>query len=293
MFSRVGKFFSNFKLNTMIVGLVIAAIIVSIGAVTIATYLNLSATTRASAMERIQADLKTTVTVVGGKLPGAAVEWAEDGSVASMTTWAMPRLFTNHELVDSVARLTGENVTLYGADEAGKPIVALSSTWQTPDGERLLGDVLDADDPAYANLVAGQIHTGETEVMGKAYYTAYQPIMDQTGNLIGVLKVGTDKARLEAGILSTLWVLLSVGGVSLFVLGAIGIALSRLMMAPVPRLARTMKAIAEGDYAAEVPFLQRGNEVGEMARAVEIFRDNGLKMSQMSEEERAASQRRR
>src|SRR5690606_18909745 len=161
------------------------------------------------------------------------------------------------------------------------------------DGERLLGDVLDAADPAYASLAEASVYTGETEVLGKPYYTAYQPIMDQAGNLIGVLKVGTDKARLEAGILSTLWVLLSVGGVRLLVLGVIGIALSRLMMAPVPRLARTMKEIAEGDYAAEVPFLQRGNEVGEMARAVEIFRDNGLKMSQMTEEERAAAERRR
>jgi methyl-accepting chemotaxis protein len=293
MISRVSDFFSNFKLNTMIVVLVISAIIVSIGAVTIATYLNLSATTRAAAMAQINADLKTTVTVIGGKLPGAAVEWTEDGSVASMTTWAMPRLFVNHELVDSVARLTGENVTLYGAPDDGEPLTAISSTWQAADGERLLGDVLDAADPAYASLAEASVYTGETEVLGKPYYTAYQPIMDQAGNLIGVLKVGTDKARLEAGILSTLWVLLSVGGVSLLVLGVIGIALSRLMMAPVPRLARTMKAIAEGDYEAEVPFLQRGNEVGEMARAVEIFRDNGLKMSQMTEEERAASQRRR
>src|SRR5690606_9801402 len=43
----------------------------------------------------------------------------------------------------------------------------------------------------------------------------------------------------------------------------------------------------------EVPFITRGNEVGEMARAVEIFRENGLKVSQMTEAERAASQRRR
>jgi methyl-accepting chemotaxis protein len=84
-----------------------------------------------------------------------------------------------------------------------------------------------------------------------------------------------------------------VGLVTLGALGAIGYLLSRLMMAPVPKLARTMKAVAEGDYEAEVPFTGRGNEVGEMARAVEVFRENGLRMSQMTEEERAASQRRR
>src|SRR5690606_5898844 len=104
------------------------------------------------------------------------------------------------------------------------------------------------------------------------------------GGLIGVLYTGMDKVRLEAGILSTLWVLLSVGAVSLVVLGVLGYVLSRVMMAPVPRLAKTMKAVAEGDYDADVPFIERGNEVGDMARAVEIFRENGLKVSQMTEE---------
>src|SRR5690606_12232857 len=118
-------------------------------------------------------------------------------------------------------------------------------------------------------------------------------ILDQEGGLVGVLYAGTDKARLEAGILSTLWVLLGVGTVSLAVLGIVGYVLSRVMMAAVPKLAMTMNTVAEGDYEAEVPFVDRGNEVGAMARAVEVFRQNGLKVSQMTDEERAASQRRR
>jgi Methyl-accepting chemotaxis protein len=293
MFRRVSDFFSNLKLNTMIVGLVISAIVVSIGAVTTATYLNLSSTTRADAMARITADLKTTVTVIGGKLPGAAVEWDDETGLATVQTFSMPRLMLNHDLVDSVARLTGENVAVYAAEAAGKPIISISSTWQLEDGGRLMGEVIGEDHPAYPSLAAGEIYTGESEVLGKAYYTAYQPIRDQPGNLIGVLMVGTDKARLEAGILSTLWILLGVGGISLLVLSAVGLVLSRMMIAPVPRLARTMQVIAEGNYDADVPYTSRQNEIGAMARAVEVFRENGLKVSQMTEEERAAAERRR
>src|SRR5690606_12711911 len=141
----------------------------------------------------------------------------------------------------SVARLTGENVAVYAAEAAGKPIISISSTWQLEDGGRLMGEVIGEDHPAYPSLAAGESYTGESEVLGKAYYTAYQPIRDQPGNLIGVLMVGTDKARLEAGILSTLWILLGVGGISLLVLSAVGLVLSRMMIAPVPRLARTMQ----------------------------------------------------
>src|SRR3546814_10150384 len=109
----------------MIATLVISAIIVSIAAVTTATYVNLSASTRANAMAQLEGDLRTAATVVGGKLPGSEVAWAEDGSIASVKTWAMPRLFVNHDLVDSVVRLTGENVTIYGAEAADKPLIAL------------------------------------------------------------------------------------------------------------------------------------------------------------------------
>ena len=293
MLKRVARVLGNIKLTTMIATLVISAIIVSIAAVTTATYVNLSASTRASAMAELEGDLRTAATVVGGKLPGSEVAWAEDGSIASVKTWAMPRLFVNHDLVDSVARLTSETVTIYGAEDHSKPLVALSSTLVTPEGERLLGDVLDETSPAYATLIEGKAYFGEANVLGTDYYTAYQPILDQESRLIGVLYAGTDKARLEAGILSTLWVLLGVGAVSLVILGVVGYVMSRLMMAAVPKLAQTMKAVAEGDYETEVPFIHRGNEVGEMARAVEVFRENGLKVSQMTEEERAASQRRR
>ncbi|ODT82344.1 MAG: hypothetical protein ABS76_08520 [Pelagibacterium sp. SCN 64-44] len=85
----------------------------------------------------------------------------------------------------------------------------------------------------------------------------------------------------------------AVGGGVLLVLGVAGLLISRALMAPIPKLAKVMKVIADGDFAAEVPYVARRNEMGEMARAVEVFRDNGLKVSQMSEEERAASQRRR
>jgi methyl-accepting chemotaxis protein len=293
MLNRIGRLLGNIKLTTMIAILVISAIIVSIAAVTTATYLNLSASTRDGAMARLESDLRTAATVAGGKMPGAEVIWAEDGGIEAITTWAMPRLFVNHDLVDSVQRLTGESVTIYGAEDASKPLTALTSTLTTAEDQRLIGQALEPTDPAYADLSAGKSYFGETTVAGTAYYTAYQPIQDQDGALIGALYVGTDKARLEAGILSTLWVLAGVGAVSLAILGVVGYVLSRVMMAAVPKLARTMKAVAEGDYETGVPFIDRGNEVGEMARAVEIFRQNGLKVSQMTEEERAAAERRR
>ena len=90
--------------------------------------------------------------------------------------------------------------------------------------------------------------------------------------------------------------LVITGLAALCVLVACGIlfALLRFMLGrPIGELTRTVEAVASGDHAVDVTGMDRQDEIGRLARAVEVFRENGLKMSQMTEEERAASQRRR
>ena len=293
MLKRVGQSFGNIKLTTMIAGLVVAAIIVAVAAISGAIYGYLSASTRTLVATQQVSNLKAAASVVQGTLPAAEVKWAEDGSIAGIETWQMPTEFADHEVVDSIVRITGESATLFGWDEAQQDFVRLSTTLRGADGERILGTTLGQASAAYAPLMEGKPYFGEAMIVGKPYYTAYQPITDLTGKIVGVLYVGVDKAQVEAVIYNTLTLLLAVGAAVLVVLGGLGLLLARRLMSPVPRLASTMKTIAAGDYAAQVPYTTRGNEVGEMARAVEVFRENGLKMSEMTEEERAASVKRR
>jgi methyl-accepting chemotaxis protein len=293
MLKRAGHFIGNIKLTTMIAILVISAIIVSVSVVTAAIYLNLSASTRATALQQQTTNLKTAATILQGSLPGAEVVWDETGDIAEVRTWAMPRQFLNHEIVDSIARITGQAATIFGWDEASQDFVRMTTTIVGEDGERIVGTPLGQTSPAYAPMMEGKAYFGEATIVGKPFYTAYQPIFDQTDKPVGIVFVGIDRGQIEAVVNDAVKTLLVVGLVTLGVLGTIGYLLSRRMMAPVPKLASTMKVVAEGDYHAEVPFIDRGNEVGDMARAVEVFRENGLKVSQMTEEERAASQRRR
>ena len=293
MFKRVGQVFGNVKLTTMIAALVISAIIVAVAVVTAAVYINLSASTRATALGQQVINLKTAATILQGSLPGAEIVWSETNQIEQIATWAMPKEFPNNDLVESIGRVTGEAVTIFGWDEASQDFLLLTTTIVGVDGARIIGTPLGQASAAYAPVMDGKSYFGEANIVGRPYYTAYQPIVDQAGKAVGILFVGIDRGAVESVLYDALKLLLVVGFVTLAVLGTVGLVLSRLMMAPVPRLARTMKTIAEGDYATEVPFTTRGNEVGEMARAVEVFRANGLKMSDMTEEERAASLQRR
>jgi methyl-accepting chemotaxis protein len=69
----------------------------------------------------------------------------------------------------------------------------------------------------------------------------------------------------------------------LLLAGIMAFVLSRRLSRPITTLTSTMANLAEGNLSLEVPHTARGDEIGDMARAVEVFRENGLKVAQMTE----------
>uniref|UniRef100_Q07QF1 Methyl-accepting chemotaxis sensory transducer n=1 Tax=Rhodopseudomonas palustris (strain BisA53) TaxID=316055 RepID=Q07QF1_RHOP5 len=72
---------------------------------------------------------------------------------------------------------------------------------------------------------------------------------------------------------------------------------ARSITRPLHRMTEAMKQIAHGDSDVEVPGIGRGDEIGEMAAAVEVFKTNAKARQQMEVEQqaleaRAAAQRR-
>ncbi|HZY69087.1 MAG TPA: methyl-accepting chemotaxis protein [Devosia sp.] len=87
--------------------------------------------------------------------------------------------------------------------------------------------------------------------------------------------------------------MLIVGGALLAIAAVLGLLFSRSVTRPITTLTGTMKALAEGKLDVEIKGAQRSDEIGEMARTVEVFRDNALKITSMTDEERKASEQRR
>jgi len=78
-----------------------------------------------------------------------------------------------------------------------------------------------------------------------------------------------------------------VGGGLLALAALAGYFFARSVSRPLSRLTQTMEALAEGDLDVTVAGTARQDEIGAMAGAVEVFRENGLKMAQMTEAEAA------
>ncbi len=60
---------------------------------------------------------------------------------------------------------------------------------------------------------------------------------------------------------------------------------------PLQGITGVMTRLAEGDTAQRIPYTDRGDEVGDMARTVRIFRDNAIEISRLDAEKAAQSER--
>src|SRR5580704_5969206 len=60
--------------------------------------------------------------------------------------------------------------------------------------------------------------------------------------------------------------------------------ISRRIARPMARITETMRLVADGDMACDVPFGDRADEIGELARALAVFRRNALEKSRVEDE---------
>jgi methyl-accepting chemotaxis protein len=60
---------------------------------------------------------------------------------------------------------------------------------------------------------------------------------------------------------------------------------------PLQRMNRTMNVIADGNLDAEITYTDRRDEIGDMAKALQVFKENGLRVRRMEAEQKEAEQR--
>ena len=90
--------------------------------------------------------------------------------------------------------------------------------------------------------------------------------------------------------ISTQRSLIFAGLILLFTL-AVSIFVARRITAPLQRMTVTMNDLASGNLDVEVPGVGRGDEVGEMAKAVEVFKSNAIARQSLEGERREAETR--
>jgi methyl-accepting chemotaxis protein len=95
-------------------------------------------------------------------------------------------------------------------------------------------------------------------------------------------------ATLEATLNQARMTIAGLAIICVLIAGAILFALIRQMVGrPLGSLGKTVSVMSEGKYDVDITGQSRSDEIGTLARALEVFRENGLKVAQMTEAEAA------
>ena len=102
--------------------------------------------------------------------------------------------------------------------------------------------------------------------------------------------VDRDTELQAAGLANVKLIVLIGGALTTLIAAAMGWVLTRALAAPVIGMTAAMKRLAAGDHTVTVPSVGRGDEIGQMAAAVQTFKDAALE-KQRVEAEAAAGRR--
>ncbi len=126
---------------------------------------------------------------------------------------------------------------------------------------------------------------------GRAGLEAVQSMLLAVADVEAATEVLGDAVRERSASAYTSSIFIVVVCVLIALALAVGLALVtylRIAM-PINSLTECMNALAKGDLSVEVPSSERGDEIGEMAKTVNTFKENELEKAQLEEESRALS----
>lgn len=123
-----------------------------------------------------------------------------------------------------------------------------------------------------------------------ANQTAMINVIDQLSQLMGEREQQA-QARFDRTLAAIYRQIAVVAAVFLTIIVISSLLIARSIRVPLQELKAEMHAIVAGDYGRVVAGTAATDEIGEMARAVEVFRDNAIAKRKAEEEVRAAKER--
>ncbi|MBT3702221.1 MAG: DUF3365 domain-containing protein [Alphaproteobacteria bacterium] len=104
-------------------------------------------------------------------------------------------------------------------------------------------------------------------------------------DLRGVLEVDTDiTAAVEDASLTGLLIAGVLAIVLALVMGLAYFRMKSIVISPIGDMTQVMAALAEGKLETDIPSLEQSDEIGEMARAVQVFKENAFEAERLRAE---------
>jgi methyl-accepting chemotaxis protein len=215
---------------------------------------------------KARSDLATGEQIVELMYPG---NWhVRDGILYKGET----KINNNFSSVDKIASLTGDTVTIFLNDKR------VTTTVREKNGERAIGTKV-SEQVANSVLKNGNVYVGEANVLEELYHTAYKPLRDRSGNIVGMFYVGVSKTFSDELIRDSI-ATMGIISFTITILVAIGayIVSKRIIINPLAQLTEETRAVVFGKKYKKVDTIPP-NEIGDLVLAMNNMMDGMQKLA--------------
>ena len=283
------KLFSRFNLVPTVTATTTFVLLLALAAVSWAISSSISDRIAAQSIAQQDSNLRVAAEILSRDVPGTSVSYDADGNVDRVVMDAIPAEFTDHTMIDTIGRMTGETATIFAWDPETSDFWRKTTNIIKDDGKRAVGTQLGQNGAVYPVLTKGKTFRGEAVILGTPYYTIYQPIFSPDNKIIGILYAGVGKAQITS-FANEMVTTIGIAAILVLIVGtALMAVVSRHILGPLPVLAKSASRLAEGQYDEDVPYREHHNEIGTMAASLAVLRNAALEKEAI--ENHAADQR--
>ena len=278
----------SLKLKLGTKALIGAAVVIALNTALVvgAAYWSLSSDFADRAKRDIEGNLRTFALTFAETFKDAKVSM-QNGAVTRIEVPTISDI-KDHAIVDRATSYVGGSATLFVVDDNGQ-FVRRSTNVKKENGDRAVGTQLAADHPAQPLLRRGEAYKGPAVLFGKPFMTAYFPVTNPAGKVIGILYVGVPMAELDAMLSQVMQTMMVAAAIAaLLVLGLTMLAVRRVTK-PLTAVTEALTAIADGREHVEIGSDDRSDEIGEIARSLMFFRSAAGDRRRIREEQAAAA----
>lgn len=111
-------------------------------------------------------------------------------------------MMNNFLAVDKIKSMVGGAVTIF--QRVGDKLVRISTNVIKDDGSRAVGTYISSESPVYKAISKGETYYGRAMVINNWYFSAYEPIVDPEGQIVGALFVGVNEKDYQTKLLNSL-----------------------------------------------------------------------------------------
>jgi methyl-accepting chemotaxis protein len=253
-----------------IIALTACLVLLGIAAIGVSTYVSLEEDVMETAEIQTNSAARAMAVLYELKVGGATLN-IDNGNLVSVDRASIGTL-RDTDLVDRTALIIGGVSTVF--QKQGEDFVRMSTNVKKENGERAIGTKLATDSQAYAKISKGEVYIGKATLFGSEYMTGYIPVKSKSGAPVGILFVGIPMQVFFDHLAGLQTMILFSSALVMGAVGLLGYFVIRRALRPLGVLTGAVNSLSSGNLDTVIPYADRSNEFGNIAKALEVFRTN-------------------